>query len=597
MSYNVLSAEIEGKHSWLIEYYQKCKSGEIIIGNELMTELDTLIEDMRSPLYSFELADPHKRISFIETKCKHYEAPFAGKPFLLLLWEKAVIEAIHGFKQFDEELQRKVRRFQDVILLVGRKNGKTPFVGAMCLAEFFCGPMGTKILCASNDYDQAALMYDAIDNMREESKSLERLTRRNQKGIFFGNRKQTKKTGKFSKQNKGQIKKLSAKSGAKEGRNIGVGAVDEVFEMVDDSLVMPIIQSLSTQDEPLYFELTTEGFTNDGYLDKRLVKARATLQGNENNPRWLIWLYTQDSEKEVWQDEKSWVKSNPSLGVAKKWSYLRKLVENAKTTSTVRAFVLAKEFNIKQNNAQAWLSADVITNPSIYEIEKLRGCYYIGGVDISETTDLTNARALFIDAKTGKKSMITMYFVPESKADNKLSDLNGTNPEKKNYREWAKKGFLTIIPGNEIDTSYIVKWYISLKEKYDMRPFKIGYDNFDAKAMAKELTEYFGSDIPVRVPMKAETLSNPMRIVESDLRTKDIIYHNDISGINEMDIWCLENAAFKINRIGLIMPVKVQGQSNKRIDGALTYIICYAVLGWHKKEFLELCSYTNTNSK
>ena len=29
---------------------------------------------------------------------------------------------------------------------------------------------------------------------------------------------------------------------------------------------MPIRQALSTQDEPLYFELTTEGFTNDGYL-------------------------------------------------------------------------------------------------------------------------------------------------------------------------------------------------------------------------------------------------------------------------------------------------------------------------------------------
>lgn len=43
---------------------------------------------------------------------------------------------------------------------------------------------------------------------------------------------------------------------------------------------MPIRQALSTQDEPIYGELTTEGFTRDGYLDKRLVEARKVLKVN-----------------------------------------------------------------------------------------------------------------------------------------------------------------------------------------------------------------------------------------------------------------------------------------------------------------------------
>lgn len=588
--YNVLSLEVEGVHSWLLEYYVKCKKGEIIIGNDLMTELDSLIEDMHDSTYRFELEHAHKRIKFIEEKCKHFEAPYAGKPFILLLWQKAHIEALQAFRMFDEELNRWVRRFQEDILLVGRKNGKTPFVGAMCLAEFFCGPMGIKILCASNNYEQAGLMFDAIDYMREESPSLERVTRRNQKGIFFGNRKQKRKHGKFTQQNKGQIRKMSAKSGAKEGRNIAVGAVDEVFEMEDDSLVMPIKQSLSTQDEPLYFELTTEGFTNNGYLDERLVEARAVLKGEKHKPRWLIWLYSQDSESEVWQDEQSWYKSNPSLGVVKKWSFLRGLVEDAKTSSSIRAFVLAKEFNIKQNNAQAWLESATIVNPVDFDVEKFRNCYYIGGVDISETTDLTSARALFIDPVTKKKYVLSMYFVPEAKADGELSDLNGTNPEKKNYREWEKKGLVTIIPGNEIDTSYISQWYWHLYKDFGMKPFRIGYDNFDAKAFVKEIKDMFGEEVPVRVPMKIETLSNPMRILEADLKSKDVIYNNIKTGTAEMDIWCLENTAFKMNNLGLIMPVKVQGQSQKRIDGALTYIICYTVLGWCKKDFMQLCA-------
>ena len=84
----------------------------------------------------------------------------------------------------------KVRRIE-------YENGKTPLIAAICLAEWFCGPMGLKILCASNSYDQAALMHDAINNMREQSPTLERVTRKNVRGIYFGNPRQSSKRGKL----------------------------------------------------------------------------------------------------------------------------------------------------------------------------------------------------------------------------------------------------------------------------------------------------------------------------------------------------------------------------------------------------------------
>ena len=51
--------------------------------------------------------------------------------------------------------------------------------------------------------------------------------------------------------------------------------------------------------------------------------------------RTLPWLYTQDSEREVWEDEKSWMKSNPSLGIVKKWSYLREQVDIARVSKAI----------------------------------------------------------------------------------------------------------------------------------------------------------------------------------------------------------------------------------------------------------------------
>lgn len=531
----------------------------------------------------FNLDESNKRIKFIETKCKHFEAPHAGKPFILELFQKAFVEALFAIQIYDDEIGRWVRKYQDVLFLVGRKNGKTPFIGAICLAEFFCGETGTKILCSSNDYEQADLMFQAINSMREESPSLSKVTRKNIKGIFFGNPKQKKKKGKFSSQNKGSIRKLSAKTGAKEGRNIRIGAVDEVFEMKDDSTVMPIRQALSTQDEPLYFELTTEGFTQDGYLDHRLVEARQVLNGELQRPRWLIWLYTQDSEAEVWQNEKSWAKSNPGIGKIKKWSFLRSMVEEARTSTSKRAFVLAKDFNIKQNNANAWLQEGDIINPATFDLNRFKNMYYIGSLDFAETTDLCNTKAMFIDQEDMKKYTLTMYFIPETKADEKLSDENGTNPEKKDYRQWEKDRLVTIVPGSEVDAEYVAKWFYGLYEQYGMLPFKIGYDNWHAKDFKKLIIEYFGEEILERINMDYVSLSNPMTILESDLKHKKLNYNN-----NEIDKWCLKNTAYKNDNIGRIMPVKVMGQSKNRIDGTLGFIIAYATYSRFKSEYLDL---------
>lgn len=562
------------EHSWMLEYIGKCQRGEIIAGHELLQEFDILLEELNNPDITFELEDAHKRIKFIEGKCKLYEAPFAGKHFILQLFQKAFIEAFYSFKIFDEEIGRRVRLFQDYLLVIGRKNGKTPFVSAQDLAEFFCGPVGINILCSSNDYEQADLMFQAINAMREESPSLYKCTRKNIKGIFFGNPKKPKYTGKFSYKNHGKIRKISAKTGAKEGRNIMVGSVDEAHELKDNSSIMPIRQALSTQDEPIFGEITTEGFVNDGYLDGRLKEARQVLNKEIQRRRWLIWLYTQDSEAEIWQDEKSWVKSNPGLGTIKKWSFLRGMIEEAKTNMQTRAFVLAKDFNIKQNNSAAWLTEDIYTNHDRFDIKDLRGCYGIGGVDLAETTDLLSARMMVMKPGDYHKYMIQMYFIPESKLDCKDDGMD--------YRDLYKKGLLQVSPGNDNDFSLVTKWFISLYKEYGIRPYKIGYDTALAKYWAKEMEDIFGEDCMLKVPQKREVMSNPMNLLEADLRSNIIIYND-----NPIDRWCLKNIALDMDKRGLIMAVKVQGKREKRIDGGITMIICESVFQQTKTEYLK----------
>ena len=572
--------------SYLHLYAEKIKSGQIVAGTRIKKGIRRFLDDFDNPELRIDLSESDKRIRFIEHECKLYEAPFSGRPFKLELFQKAIIESIYAIKKWNPEANFGkggwVRKYQDVLILIARKNGKTPLVAAVSLSEFMCGEMGTKILYGSNDFEQADLAFSATDAMREESPSMAKRTRRNQKGIFFGNPKHRKTKGKYSYQNKGSIRKISANGKNKEGRNIKVGVVDEVHEMEDDHLIMPIQQALSTQDEPLYFEITTEGFTEDGYLDHRLADAQKVLDGELDRPDWAIWWYSQDSEEEVWQDEKSWQKSNPGIGVIKKWSYLRKQVEEAKSNPSQRAFVLAKDFNIKQNSSAAWLDEATIINTETFDPEMLRGQYYIGGLDFAETTDLCSARALFEDPQTKKKYTLQMYFIPEAKADAILDDDSQLNPERKNYREWEKQGLVVICPGAEVDAELVAGWFVGLYEHYGMMPYKIGYDNWHSKDFQEIIAENFGKEVLERIGMDFMSLSGPMRSLESDLGRNVLVYNN-----NEIDRWCLSNTGYKTNNIGLIMPVKKYGTSKNRIDGTLSDIICYATFNRYRSLYRD----------
>jgi phage terminase large subunit-like protein len=547
------------KHeSYLLQYRKAILSGEIIAGQELIQTLNNLVADIDNPEYTYDTRDSDFRIDFIERFCRHTKSPFHGKPFILELWEKALIEAFYSFKW----TATGFRRFRKCLLLIARKNGKSTLCAALALTEFMVGLGGIDIVCSSNDDAQADLIFQEVANMREGLDPKSRRTHKNLRGIFHRRAKST-------------IKKLSDKTRNKEGRNIDYAYLDEVHEMETNVIGKSIEQSQSTKDEPGLWQITTEGFVNDGYLDKELKYARAVMAGDIEDPTLLVWLYTQDSEVEIWQDERSWAKSNPSLGVIKKRDYIQGQLRKAQHDKTERVFTLAKDFNIKQNNAAAWLSEAEVTNRTKCRVEEFRGAVAIGAADLSETTDLTCAKVLIMRKGDPKKYFLTKYFIPEAKV------AAGEIEDKKNYLEWAKEGLVEITPGNENDFSLVTKWFVDLYKTYGIRCFKVGYDNALAKFWVDEMEE-LGFDME-RIRMDKFSLSNPMKLVEADIRSQLLIYND-----NPIDRWCLGNTALKVDSLGLIMPVKVNDMKNRRIDGAVTKIIAYAAYMRYRTDYLNL---------
>lgn len=557
-------------NSYLLEYHARIETGEIIVGRELWQELENLKQDIISDAYIYNTDDAQLRMNFMENCVRLTKSPFYNKPMVLMLWQKAFIEAVYSFKMSDTTL----RRFKKIILLIARKNTKSETCSALGLSEFFLGNAGSDIVCSSNDDSQASLIYDAIDTMRMLIDPDDLDTKRNQRYIL-------------NKVNNTKIFKLSDRTRNKEGRNIDVAFLDESHEMKENVIAKSVEQSQSLKDEPLFINLTTEGFVVDGYLDEELVKGRKIIAGEDDGimaQRTLPWFYTQDSEQEIWTNPKSWLKSNPTLGIVKKWSYLEEQIDLAKNSKADRIFVLCKDFNIKQNSAQSWLNIEDYDYKAVHNLEDFRGCVCLGAVDLSETTDLTSAKILLMKPEDNTKYVHTMYFIPESK----LESSDDRNAGAK-YKEWAEAGLITITEGNDIDLSKVADWFYSLYKDYNIKLWKCGYDQKFAKDFLNRMEFYGwtkqGGEL-VMILQNAQTLSNAIKLLEADL-THQLVNYND----NEVDKWCLKNACLKVNDLGQCLIIKAE--PSKRIDGAVCKAILWEMYRQNRTEWRQMIGGVN----
>lgn len=559
-------------NTYIQDYRKAIRSGEIVAGRELIDELDNLLRDMTDDRYIFDTTDADQRIDFMEHCIRLTKSPFYGKPMKLLLWQKAFITAVYSFKMAGETyidpsgIEKHVDRFKKCVLLIARKNAKSETCSGLTLTEAIVGNEGADLVCSSNDDTQANILYDAIDTMRLMIDPEQKDTWRNQKWIRIND-------------TNSKIFKISDRTRNKEGRNIDFSVIDEVHEMKENTIIKSIEQSQSLKDNPKLIIITTEGFVNDGALDEILRQCRRVIRGEDDGAsaeRLLPWLYTQDSEQEIWADERSWQKSNPSLGIIKKYTYLREQIDAARKSTADRAFVLSKDFNIKQNAAAAWLHIEDYAYNAEYDLEDFRGSLILGGVDMSETTDMTSARALVMRAGDKHKYIVQHYWIPESK----LTSADDREAGAK-YKEWAKAGILTICEGNDIDLSQVADWYYMLYKQYGLRLFKCGYDVKFSKDFLKRMDEY-GFECEL-VYQSKQVLSNAMKLVEADFKAQLINYNN-----NEIDKWCLGNAAVEVDNAGNCQAVKIKGQPAKRIDGAVTFIIAYEIFRRYRSEYMQM---------
>ena len=550
--------------NYLLAYWELIQANQVRVGAYLKKEMRQLVRDLDDPRFVYDTREAHRRIKFQETLCFQSKQPYYMKPLVLLPWQKAWWEAVYSFKMADTGL----RRFTEGLLEVARKNGKSTMFAGDGTYDLFVGAGGSDLCCASNDDRQAKLIWSEINGMRSRLDPKKAITSANLVELKNRLRNIT-------------VFRLSSKTQNKDGFNISKTFLDESHDICEDNGQSEVAEAcwrgMSSKDEPLFLNCTTQGFNRDCYLDHKLQYAKRVIDGEIDDIHFIAFLYEQDSEQEIWQDKRSWEKSNPSLpyGV-KKAAKLERDLETAKVDKATRIHMLTKDFNVPQSDAQSWLMLEEYDYPTeVFDLEEFRGGFCLGAVDLSATTDLSNAKILLMKPDCKTKFVYSHYWIPESKLQDSNDKEAGAD-----YAGWARDNKLTIHSGNEIDISQIGDWFFALLMEYDIKPFIIGYDQRYAKTFLDRCEDY---SFDTEMLAQGKALSGAMKLCEADLKSRVLNYNR-----HPIDRWCLGNTCCEVDDVGNIQPRKAPGQASKRIDGGVTLIMLEEVYRRHRTDFLKL---------
>jgi phage terminase large subunit-like protein len=143
---------------------------------------------------------------------------------------------------------------------------------------------------------------------------------------------------------------------------------------------------------------------------------------------------------------------------------------------------LTKYCNLKQNSSLAFLNAQDVKKCFGNELtfEDFRHSYALGGIDLSQTVDLTAAVIMIM--KDGKWYFFTQFFMPGNKID------EATARDGIPYRIYAERGLLTLSGENKVDYHDVSAWFETLRRKYEIVAQKIGYDRYSAQYLVDEMS-------------------------------------------------------------------------------------------------------------
>ncbi|MBS4062727.1 MAG: terminase large subunit [Bacteroidetes bacterium] len=491
--------------------------------------------------------DAAERVLRFKGILKHSKGKWAGQNLVLEPWQQFKTWAMFGWMNSDG-----TRRFRSAYIEVARKNGKsTDSAGDGLYLAFADGEAGAEVYSAATKRDQARIVHQEAIRMVRKNPLLKKYIR-----IYKDNLSIEQTASKYEP--------LGGDSDSLDGLNVHGAVVDELHAHKSRETLELLETATGSREQPLIIMITTAGMDRQSVCYEKHEYTRKVLEGWRDDSyvddSWFGIIYTLD-EGDDWRDESVWVKSNPNLGVSKKWEDMRIKAKRAGEMAAALNNFLRRELNVwtqgevKWMNMDSWRACGIENIPALELPEKMKGQVAYAGLDLSSTDDIT-AWVMVFAGDDGEYYVVCRFWIPEDNMSIRTRD-QGVK-----YEEWVKAGFMEATPGNVIDYDWIFE---QIEKDADMFDIDQGaFDRWGAARVVQVLENKGMTMLPFG--QGYASMSPPMKELERLILAKKIKHGN-----NPVLTWMMDNVVARLDPAGNIKPDK--SRSREKIDGVVALIM------------------------
>ena len=475
--------------NFILAYYQQIQNGSVTVGRWIRLVYEYLVSGLEQKLFFYDQKKANAAVDWFETHCFHTEGPLAPSAIKLELWQKAMLSAIFGIVDSEGH-----RQFREVLLLVARKNGKS--IIASGIGNYMMrvdGGFGAKVFCCAPKLEQADIVYNnlwqmiTLDPEYQAMKELQNERDEHNKKIHDESMMPKKRQTDISIAGTNcTVKKIAFAAKRSDGFNPSLCICDEIAAWEGDKGLKQyeVMKSgMGARPEGLLLSCTTSGYVNDSIFDELVKRSTRFLMGDSKEKRLLPLLYMID-DIEKWNDINELRKANPNLGVSVSVDYMLEEIAVAEGSLSKKSEFITKYCCLKQNSSLAWLPTQTVEKAcgDPLSLEDFRNRYCVGGIDLSQTRDLT--AACVVIEKNGELYVFSRFWLPSEKIE-EAEQRDGVP-----YRIYIQRGLLFPSGDNFVDYHDCFNWFRELVEQYQIYPLQVGYDRYSAQYLVSDMKQY-----------------------------------------------------------------------------------------------------------
>ena len=477
------------ENNYIYAYYQQIKNGSVTVGRWIALVYEYLVTGLEKKQFFFDQRKANQAVDWFEAHCFHTEGPLAPGALKLELWQKAMLSAIFGIVD-----EKGNRQFREVLLVVARKNGKSLIASGIGAYTWRCdGGYGAKVFCCAPKLEQADIVYNNIWQMTtldpEYQKLKEILDERDTHNVKIKDQSELPKHRQSDLNiaaTNSNVKKIAFSAKRSDGFNPSLAICDEIaaWEGEKGLKQYEVMKSgMGARPEGILLSCTTSGYVNDSIYDELVKRSTRFLLGDSKEKKLLPFLYMID-DIEKWNDINELRKANPNLGVSVSVDYMLEEIAVAEGSLSKKAEFITKYCCLKQNSSLAWLPAQIIEKAcgEPLKLDDFRNSYCVGGIDLSQTRDLT--AATIVVEKDGEFYVFARFWLPAEKIE------EATQRDGVPYGIYIQRGLLFPSGDNFVDYHDCFNWFVGIVEEYQLFPLQVGYDRYSADYLTQDMKNY-----------------------------------------------------------------------------------------------------------